>query len=71
MRVSCGRASNRLTLLARGPRRYAKGDQEIPGLMKMGFVKPIEASSADGSREWAITDAGRIALQSHTNEEAL
>jgi hypothetical protein len=44
----------RLTLLARGP-RPAKGDQEIPGLMRMGFVEPIGATSADGSREWAIT----------------
>ncbi|MCJ2079038.1 hypothetical protein MKK68_25960 [Methylobacterium sp. E-016] len=52
----------RLTLLARGPRRYAKGDQEIPGLMRMGFVEPIGATFADGSREWAITDAGRAAL---------
>ena len=51
----------RLTLLARGP-RPAKGDQEIPGLMRMGFVEPIGATSADGSREWAITDAGRAAL---------
>lgn len=55
----------RLTLLAGGPRRYAKGDQEIPRLMKMGLIEPTEISSADGSREWAITDAGRVALQAY------
>ncbi|MCJ2041687.1 hypothetical protein MKK55_22420 [Methylobacterium sp. J-059] len=32
----------RLMLLARRPCRYSKGDQEIPGLMKMGFVEPQE-----------------------------
>ena len=61
----------RLRLLAGGPRRYAKGDQEIPGLMRMGLVEPSGATSADGSREWAITDAGRLALQDHAGGEAL
>ncbi|TXN65134.1 hypothetical protein [Methylobacterium sp. WL6] len=55
----------RLTLLARGPCRYAKGDQEIPGLTKMGFIEPIGASSVDGSRQWAITNAGLVALQGY------
>ena len=61
----------RLRLLAYRSRRYAKGDQDISGLLKMGLVEPAGATSADGSREWAITDAGRIALQSHTGDEAL
>ncbi|TXM94093.1 hypothetical protein [Methylobacterium sp. WL116] len=61
----------RLRLLACRPRRYGKGDQEIPGLLKKGFIEPIGASSADGSREWAITDAGRIALHDHTGDDAL
>lgn len=55
----------RLTLLARGPRRYAKGDQEIPGLMKMGLIEPTGAGWVDGSREWEITEAGRVALQTY------
>ncbi|TXN08263.1 hypothetical protein FV222_01120 [Methylobacterium sp. WL103] len=57
----------RLMLPARGPRPYAEGFQDILRLMKMGLVEPIGAISAEGSREWAITDADRIALQDHTD----
>ncbi|GJD44913.1 hypothetical protein AFCDBAGC_2782 [Methylobacterium cerastii] len=57
----------RLMLLARGPRRYGEGDQEIPRLMKMGLVEPAGVMAADGSMEWAITDAGRMALQDHAD----
>jgi hypothetical protein len=55
----------RLRLLAGGPRRYGEGGEEIPRLMRMGLVEPIGATSADGSREWAITEAGRLALLIH------
>ena len=60
----------RLMVLARGPRRYVEGDQEIPRLMKMGLVEPAGVMAADGLREWAITDAGRMALQNHTGGKA-
>lgn len=59
----------RLRLLARGPRRYGEGDQEFPRLMKMGLVEPIGATSTDESREWAITEVGRIMLLNYSRNE--
>jgi hypothetical protein len=52
----------RLRLLADGPRRYGDGSEEIPRLMRMGLIEPTGVTFADGSREWAITVAGRAAL---------
>jgi hypothetical protein len=54
-----------LTLLSRGPRFYSVSLGEILRLQKRGYAVLTGVTSADGSREWEITDAGRLALMSH------
>ena len=60
----------RLSLLSRGPRLYAETFRDILQLGEMGLAELTGATSTAGSREWAITDAGRIALQEHADGEA-
>ena len=59
----------RLTLLSQMPRFYAEGFQDIMRLGKLGLAEPTGARSAEGSREWAITDAGRTALEAYEKGE--
>ena len=37
--------------------------------MKMGLIEPTGAGWVDGSREWEITEAGRVALRDHATSE--
>ncbi|TXN75976.1 hypothetical protein [Methylobacterium sp. WL8] len=58
----------RLVLLTRERRFYAEGYRDILQLQKLGLVEPTGIASDNGSQEWQITDAGRIALQDHDKD---
>ncbi|MCJ2111574.1 hypothetical protein MKK64_10255 [Methylobacterium sp. E-025] len=59
-----------LTLLSRGPGFYSKSLRKLVQLEKRGYAVLTGAISTDGSREWEITEAGRVALQAYTTNEA-
>ena len=59
----------RLRLLMRGTRFYGDGDRDNFQLRKMGLIEMTGAVSAEGLREWLITDAGRVALEAHEKGE--
>ena len=59
-----------LTLLSQGPRFYSVSVGEILRLQRRGYVELTEVIAADGSQEWEITEAGRIALQAYARNEA-
>ena len=52
----------RLVLLARERRFYAESLRDVLQLQKLGLAEPTGTVSDNGSQEWQITDAGRIAL---------
>lgn len=56
-------AGYRLGILARAPRTYAAGDAQVQALHNRGLVAPTGPADAQGRREWAITEAGRTALE--------
>ena len=55
----------RLVLLERERRFYAEGLRDVLQLQKLGLAELTGSVSDNGSREWAITDAGRLALMGH------
>lgn len=56
-------------MLSSGPRFYGEECIIMRQLEKKELVKLTGARSAEGSREWTITDAGRIALEAHESGE--
>ncbi|TXN67823.1 hypothetical protein [Methylobacterium sp. WL6] len=59
-----------LTLLAQGPRFYSASFRKLIQLEKRGYTVLTGVTASDGAREWAITEAGCIALLTYTTSEA-
>jgi hypothetical protein len=60
-----------LTLLTQGPRFYSTSMHRLVQLEKRGYAVLTGATADDGSREWEITEAGRIALRACAENDAL
>ncbi|MCJ2042882.1 hypothetical protein MKK55_28625 [Methylobacterium sp. J-059] len=54
-----------LTLLSQGPRLYSASFHKPIQLEKHGYATMTGVTASDGAREWAITEAGRVALQAY------
>ena len=59
-----------LTLLSRVPRFYSVSVGEILWLQRRGYPMLTGGAASDGSQEWAITDAGRTAVQAYARNDA-